>query len=180
MKMFKVATISVLGLGLLSACGGPTETIPAGKYRGYDVTVSAAGSASCGALSAAEVATAVASTSALRVRSGLPGVSAKADLNRIAAQQACHMAKTGIMSHAGPSNEGPKQRAKAAGYTPRIIAENIAAGPYGLQQVLTAWEVSSAHRANTTLPPVKDFGIGLATGADGTRYWAAVYAAPMP
>lgn len=180
MKIFKTAKISLLGIGLLAACGGPTETIPASKYRGYDVTVSAAGAATCGALSSGEVATAVASTSALRARSGLPGVSPNADLNRIAAQQACHMAKTGIMSHAGPKNEGPKQRAKAVGYAPRIIAENIAAGPYGLQQALTAWEVSSAHRANTTLAPVRDFGIGVATGADGTRYWAAVYAAPMP
>lgn len=166
------------GLLTLAACSttttGPEDP---GKYRGYDVQVSGAGDASCGALSSAEVARAVAVTSAFRASRGLPAVSADQRLNKIAAQQACHMAKTGLMSHAGPSNEGPKHRAKAAGYAPSIIAENIAAGPYGLEQALSAWNASGGHVANITLPAVRDFGIGVATGADGTRYWAAVYAA---
>lgn len=166
-----------IGLLTLAACSAaPISPSEPGKYRDYDVQVSAAGDASCGALSSGEVARAVAVTSAFRASRGLPAVSSDGRLNRIAAQQACHMAKTGLMSHAGPANEGPKHRAKAAGYAPSIIAENIAAGPYGLDQALGAWNASGGHIANITLPAVKDFGIGMATGADGTRYWAAVYA----
>lgn len=170
--VYALAALSIMG-----ACGAPTVTTgDASKYRGYDVQVSGAGDAQCGALSSADIARAVAHTSGVRAQGGQAPVSGNARLNKIAAEQACHMAKTGLMSHAGPRNEGPKQRAQAAGYQPRIIAENIAAGPYDLGRVLGEWDRSSAHRANTMLPQVRDFGIGMAVGADGSRYWAAVYA----
>lgn len=170
---FYVPLIALLGLAACSASVAPTDP---NAYRGYDVKVSDAGAAACGNLQASEVAVALKQTNALRARTGQPALSANPKLTKIAAQQACHMAMTGTMSHAGPGNEGPKQRAKAIGYQPRIIAENIAAGPYSLTQVVAQWEQSAAHRANSTLPAVREFGIGTATGPDGTRYWAAVYA----
>lgn len=173
--MFKMTLPVVL---ILSACSAnqSIEKQPYDKYRHYDVQVSQAGGASCDALSSGELASAAAATSSVRASRGLGPVRVNAKLTRIAQQQACHMAKTGLMSHAGASNEGPKQRAKSVGYQPTIIAENIAAGPYSLQQVLAAWTSSPGHITNISLPAVNDFGIGVAVGADGTRYWAAVYA----
>jgi len=174
----RTMALAGLALGALAGCGATTISPYApDAYRGYDQRLSAAGAAQCGALSGAEIAAAVSHTSALRARSGAGPVVANAHLNRIASEQACHMAKTGVMSHAGPRGEGPKQRAQGVGYAPRIIAENIAAGPYDLGRVLGEWDASGAHRANATLQPIRDFGIGSAVGPDGSRYWAAVYAA---
>lgn len=171
-------SFAALGLLALAACStAPTYTGDPQAYRGYDQRVSVAGAAQCGIVSSGEVAVAAARTSALRARSGAAPVHPNAQLTRIASEHACHMAKTGLMSHAGPGNEGPKQRARAVGYAPRIIAENIAAGPYDLGRVLAEWERSGGHRANATLEPVRDFGIGAAVGPDGSRYWVAVYAA---
>lgn len=170
-------SLTLLVLLAVTACSTATVTQHDAKaYRGHDVQVSAAGSAACPDLDDMSVATALKHTNDVRKLKGQRSLSPNTKLNRIAAQQACHMAKTGMMSHAGPQNEGPKHRAKAAGYAPRIIAENIAAGPYSLSQVLGEWDRSPAHLANSVLPPVTDFGIGTATGHDGTRYWTAVYA----
>ena len=162
---------------LLAGCASTAGPSDPNAYRAYDARLSQGGAAQCGALSSGEIARAVARTSQLRAASGQGAVVADARLNRIAQQQACHMASSGLMSHAGPKNEGPKHRARAAGYTPRIIAENIAAGPYDLDRVLGEWERSRAHRANATMAPMRDFGIGRAVGPDGNRYWVAVYAA---
>lgn len=162
---------------LVAGCASTSGPSDPGQYRGYDQRVSASGDAQCVALSSQDIATAVARTSAVRASAGQGPVSANAQLNRIATEQACHMAKTGVMSHAGPRNEGPKQRAQAVGYAPRIIAENIAAGPYDLNRVLGEWERSGAHRANITMGPMREAGFGMAVGPDGSRYWAAVYAA---
>ncbi|WP_246184969.1 CAP domain-containing protein [Paracoccus aestuariivivens] len=100
-------------------------------------------------------------------------------LARVAAAHACDMARRGLMSHKGSSTRGPMPRAKAAGYAPTIVAENIAAGPYNQPQVLAQWAASSGHIANIMIPQLRDFGIGKAVGSDGkTVYWSAVYAAP--
>ena len=173
MQWKMMSVVCVLGLAGCATTGGPSDP---NKYRDYDQRLSAGGAAQCASLSGAEIGRAVARTNALRARSGAAPLQANATLSSIAAQQACHMAKTGLMSHAGPRSEGPKDRARAAGYAPRIIAENIAAGPYDLNAVLGAWETSSSHRSNATLGAVRDFGIGMAVGADGNRYWASVYA----
>lgn len=173
----KIAILGGAAALMLAACSGPSGPSDPSQYRGYDQRVSEAGSAQCSPLSAGEVAAAAARTSAVRAASGAGAVSPNAQLNRIATEQACHMAKTGLMSHAGPRNEGPKQRAQAVGYAPRIIAENIAAGPYDLSRVLAEWERSPSHRSNIAIGAMRDFGIGMAVGPDGNRYWAAVYAA---
>lgn len=83
------------------------------------------------------------------------------------------------MTHAGGSRKGPGQRVKALGYSPRITAENTAAGPYNIEQVFAQWNSSRGHLRNISIPQIRDFGIGQATGSDGrTQYWAAVYGAP--
>ena len=141
--------------------------------------VSAPGSAQCFVTTADENRTAAAATNSVRGQAGLPAVRANATLAKAAAEHACDMAKRGNMTHAGSSSVGPSSRVKALGYSPTVTAENIAAGPYELNQVLSVWSGSSGHLANIRNPRVRDFGIGHAIGSDGkTRFWAAVYAAP--
>lgn len=173
----KRITITSLLLALAACGANPTSSYdgPADKYRDKDHVISAAGVASCQALSSETEAVALQETNRFRAANGLSPLRRDQRLSAIATEQACHMARTGILSHAGPQNEGPKHRAAAKGYQARMIAENIGAGPFDLGRILSEWEKSSGHRANILLGPVKDYGIGTATGPDGSRYWVAVY-----
>lgn len=173
----KRITITSLLLALAACGANPTSSYdgPADKYRGKDHVISGAGDASCQTLSSQSGAVALQRTNQFRASNGLSPMRENPKLSLIASEQACHMARTGILSHAGPQNEGPKHRAAAKGYQARMIAENIGAGPFDLNRILSEWEKSSGHRANILLGPVKDYGIGTATGPDGSRYWVAVY-----
>ncbi len=89
------------------------------------------------------------------------------------------MARRGVMAHHGSRTSGPAQRVKARGYRPSVTAENIAAGRFGLDGVLQAWNSSPGHLGNILIPQLRDYGIGHAIAADGkTVFWTAVYAAP--
>lgn len=169
---------ALLAAVLAVAGCGASSTRPAADDP-YAVQVGAAGSATCPSTSASANATGAAATNNLRGRQGLSPVRPNAQLARVAAQHACDMAQRGRMTHIGSTTTGPGARLRAAGYQPRITAENIAAGPFNLTRVLGEWNASPGHVANIMLPQISDFGIGEAISADGrTRYWAAVYAAP--
>lgn len=166
-------------LAAVGACGTSQPPVPSNGSGKYDVQAAAAGEAHCIATTAAENATGAVATGAARRMKGLPPVQPNALLARVAAQHACDMAQRGLMSHGGSHSSGPGQRVKAAGYATRITAENIAAGPYDLQRVLSEWNRSSGHLANILIPQIRDYGIGRAVGSDGkTVFWSAVYAAP--
>lgn len=138
-----------------------------------------AGAVRCLATSSRDNASGAEATSSVRRARGLPPVRANAKLAEAAARHACDMARRGVMSHRGSGTSGPSQRVRAAGYTPRITAENIAAGPFTHAAVHAAWEASTGHLANILIPQISEYGVGRAIGADGkTEYWAAVYSAP--
>ncbi|WP_244960977.1 CAP domain-containing protein [Paracoccus sanguinis] len=137
------------------------------------------GAARCATTTPSDNAIAAKATSAQRKGYGLAPVKADARLAAAAAAHACDMARRGLMAHQGSTTRGPSQRVKALGYRPQITAENIAAGPFAGNQVLSIWAQSPGHRANILLPQVREMGIGHAVAADGkTVFWAAVYAAP--
>ncbi|MDO5621508.1 MAG: CAP domain-containing protein [Paracoccus sp. (in: a-proteobacteria)] len=162
---------------ILTACGQGSS--PADGTSPYDVQAAAPGQAQCFTTSAADNAKGAAATSAVRRAQGQVPVRANDVLARAAAAHACDMAKRGFMSHAGSTTTGPRPRAKALGFSPQIIAENIAAGPFSLDRVLAEWNASSGHLSNILIPQMTDFGIGRAIGSDGrTVFWAAVYSTP--
>lgn len=134
----------------------------------------------CGATSVRENETAARATNATRRAHGLSPLAANAVLAVVAARHACDMARRSVMTHRGSRTRGPLQRLKRAGYRPGIAAENIAAGPWGQERVLTEWVHSRGHLDNILLPQVRHYGIGRALGADGkTVFWAAVFSAPQ-
>lgn len=113
----------------------------------------------------------------LRTASGLPALRADPVLSAAAAAQACAMAARGRMAHSG-GGRGPGATLRQAGYRFSVVAENVAAGPWDMGQVLGAWQSSPRHVANMTIPQTREMGIAVATGPDGrTRYWAAIFAA---
>lgn len=143
------------------------------------VQAAAPGPARCQPTTPAENAAIAAVTSTQRRTRGLRPVRPNDRLARVAALHACDMARRGLMAHYGSTTKGPAQRVKQQGYRPVLTAENIAAGPFGLGQVLGVWNQSPGHRHNMLLPSIQEVGIGRAVAGDGkTVFWAAVYAAP--
>lgn len=177
-------TLAALGCAVLvTACAQPETqgdmVKPGTRFSDNDIQATAAGRPTCTATSAAQNAAGAQATNAVRRSAGLPPVQPNPALARAAARHACDMAERGRMAHHGSGTKGPSDRVKALGYQPSVTAENIAAGPYGIERVLAEWNGSQGHRANMLIPQVRDYGIGQAIGADGkTRFWAAVYAAP--
>lgn len=178
MNLHPKILIASIVLPFIAACSD-TDTTISKESDPHDVQVGEPGQATCLQTTAATNMTGANATNAARSRNGLASVRANATLAKVAAEHACDMAKRGRMTHLGSKTSGPGPRVKAAGYAPRLTAENIAAGPYDLSRVLMEWNSSSGHLGNIMIEPVRDFGIGQAIGADGkTRYWAAIYAAP--
>ena len=162
----------------LGACSQDHLTVS--TKGAVDIQATPPGQATCFAASSRQNQSGVAATNAVRSRAGLLPVKPNAALARAAASHACDMAMRGRMTHRGSTSTGPGSRVRAMGYLPRLTAENIAAGPIEQAGVLKAWEESEGHLSNIMLPQVTDYGIGQALAADGqTRFWAAVYAAPL-
>jgi len=169
--------ISFPVLALIIAGCATTTSAPDPHAVTVEKTVNA-GKVTCTSTSAQTNRLGAASTNAVRSQAGLPPLRVNSLLSQAASRHACDMAKRGRMTHKGSSTTGPSQRVKALGYSPRISAENIAAGPFDRKRVLSEWRGSKGHLDNIMLPQVNEFGIGHAVGADGkTQYWAAVYAA---
>ncbi|MDS9466251.1 CAP domain-containing protein [Paracoccus sp. MBLB3053] len=169
--MAQTGSIAVVLSFLLGACVGGGDASSGPQVTGTSAP-------RCETTSGRTNAEAASATNAIRGANGLNALRADPRLAQAAARQACDMAKRGRMTHRGATS-GPMQRVKAQGYAPRIVAENIAAGPFTMQSALQVWSGSRGHAANILNPQMRDFGIGRAVGADGkTVFWSAVYAAP--
>lgn len=164
---------------MLTLAGCASAPVP--SKDPHDVQATTPGKANCLSTSAADAAAAVAQTNQTRRSRGLAPLTVDARLMAAAQAHACDMAGRGLMSHRGSQTTGPMKRLKANGYNPRIVAENIGAGPYDQPRILSEWSKSAGHLENILIPETRNFGIGRALGSDGkTMFWAGVYAVPMP
>jgi uncharacterized protein YkwD len=118
-------------------------------------------------------------TNAFRHQEGLPTVATNPQLTAAAQGFATFMARTGQFSHTA-DGQTPEARAKAHGYDPCLIAENIA-----YQHNLTGfttealaggffqgWQHSPGHRENLLDPAVTETGIGLSQHEQTGAYYA--------
>ncbi len=87
------------------------------------------------------------------------------------------MAARNYFSHTSPGGATAWQRVKAAGYSPRRIAENIAGGQPSAEAVVAGWMRSRGHRANILDCRLREIGVGVAEGGRFGIYWAQVFGA---
>jgi len=121
----------------------------------------------------------------IRAKHGLSPVSPDRRLVAAARRHARDMVRNDFVGHIGSDGTRTGQRADAAGYVWRSIAENVAAGPPDALAVITMWMNSPGHRHN--LLDRKAVHAGLAhvardAGSSGARYenyWVLVLAAPI-
>jgi len=84
------------------------------------------------------------------------------------------MAANDYFSHTSLDGATAGDRAKAAGFTGFLAAENIAAGQRSAQDVMAAWMKSARHRANILNCDYTVIGVGL--NEDGW-YWTQMFGA---
>ena len=118
-------------------------------------------------------------TNAFRHQEGRPPVATNPQLTATAQDFAAFMARTGQLSHTA-DGQTPEVRAKAHGYDPCLIAENIAYqhSPAGFTTEALAegffqgWQHSPDHRKNLLDLAATETGVGVAHSEQTGAYYA--------
>lgn len=113
-----------------------------------------------------------------RAQSGLRPLRSHPALSLTAQFQACDNAAREALSHTGMDGSGVGARARRAGYSYRMVAENLGLGVSNTDAALQGWMASPGHRANILKPEAREAGLGLATTSSGRMVWALVLGAP--
>ena len=117
-------------------------------------------------------------TNAERARHGLPPLGVDARLAAAAHAHSADMVRRAFFAHESPDGRQVWDRAVAAGYAYRKVAENIAAGQRSAEEVVRGWMESPGHRANILDGDLAQIGVGRADGGSYGVYWTQVFGTP--
>lgn len=104
-------------------------------------------------------------------------------LDAAAQRHAEDMLARSYYSHSSPEGNSPGSRVRESGYAPRLVAENIARGPFTVQEAMDNWMASRDHRGNLLHPGFLHLGVGVAVGRNSAGYtvlWVQSFGAPAP
>lgn len=110
-----------------------------------------------------------------RAKVGCRPLSTDAALVRAAQGHSDDMATRGFFSHTNPDEVAFAERIRAAGYTGRALAENIAAGQTSPAAVVSSWMASPGHRSTILDCSYTATGVGHATGGPYGSYWTQTF-----
>jgi uncharacterized protein YkwD len=102
-------------------------------------------------------------------------------LARAAERHSRSMVAGNFFSHTGTGGDELRQRADAAGYEWRTLAENIAGGRDTVNGVVDQWLASPGHCANLMRPEIVHVGVACVPGTARntyTHYWTMALGAP--
>lgn len=90
------------------------------------------------------------------------------------------MANNNFFDHKDREGRTPGDRAELAGYSARLIGENIAAGHDSVSKVVNGWLASPGHCANLMNPQFQELGAAYAVDpkSDAGIYWTAMFGTP--
>lgn len=117
-------------------------------------------------------------TNAERVRHGRRPLTVDGRLAAAAQVHSTDMVRRAFFAHESPDGSQVWDRAVAAGYAYRKVAENIAAGQRIADEVVRGWMGSPGHRANILDRDLTQIGVGRAEGGSYGVYWTQVFGAP--
>lgn len=96
---------------------------------------------------------------AIRAEHGRAALNPNKKLTRAAEVHAKDMIRKGFFSHTGSDGSTIGTRVSAQNYGFCVIAENIAKGHLGVEEVLTSWMGSKGHRQNILNAEVTEFAL---------------------
>jgi len=109
-----------------------------------------------------------------------PPLTLSLTLAGVARGHATDMAVHDYFEHQDLAGQSPADRVRAAGYSEKLVGENIAYGPRSVEEVVRGWLASPGHCQNIMDPHFAQMGIGLAPGHAARRglFWVQVLAEP--
>jgi len=125
----------------------------------------------------------LARANAERAAAGRPPLALDPRLNEAAQEHAEDMLLHSYYNHKSPEGSRPADRVLKAGYTAQIVGENIARGPFTVDEVMNNWLQSQDHRRNLLNPAYRNLGVGIAVGRNSVGYtvlWVQDFASPGP
>jgi uncharacterized protein YkwD len=118
----------------------------------------------------------------LRAAAGAGPLTVDPQLERIARERATDMAVRSYFSHTSPSGQTAFDLMDASGFVAYGSAENIASSNYPASQAVSVamngFMNSTGHRESLLNPMYTRAGIGYNVAADGTHYFAVLFATP--
>jgi uncharacterized protein YkwD len=87
-----------------------------------------------------------------------------------------YQASRGRIGHRGPGGSRPWDRARSAGYSPHLTAENVASGQRSFSEAMRGWERSAEHKRNLLLPDAEAAGVAVSY-RNGRAYYTLVLGA---
>jgi len=97
-------------------------------------------------------------------------------LVRAAGTSARYQASRGRIGHRGPGGSRAWDRARSAGYSPHLTAENVASGQKSFSEAMRGWERSASHKRNLLLPDAEAAGVAVSY-RNGRAYYTLVLGA---
>jgi uncharacterized protein YkwD len=151
---------------------------PGGGLASTDPAPGRSGSGGAGGGAAGVLAEVVDRTNAERARHGLRALTVDQRLAAAAQAHSADMVRRAFFAHESPDGRQVWDRAVAAGYAYRKVAENIAAGQRSAEEVVRGWMESPGHRANILDGDLTQIGVGRADGGSYGVYWTQVFGTP--
>ncbi|WP_232668665.1 CAP domain-containing protein [Pseudonocardia sp. TRM90224] len=150
----------------------------AGLARDFGVTVDDEGTPDAPGAPSDLVLEVVAATNVERARHRLRPLTVDARLTAAAQAHTEDMVRRGFFAHENPDGKQVWDRALAAGYAYRKVAENIAAGQRTAAEVVQGWMDSPGHRRNILDGDLTQIGVGHVPGGSYGVYWTQVFGTP--
>ncbi|MFS4436785.1 CAP domain-containing protein [Paracoccaceae bacterium GXU_MW_L88] len=165
--MFKKIILAGVAAAALAACStGPTAApVQPGQGLGFNGSQIPAGSEADIQYRHLDA------VNALRAQSGLSPLQLNASLNAAALTHARDMSVQKRAWHFGSDGASPQQRANRAGYTARVVQENIAEAYEGEFQVMKTWVSEENTRQAMVDPSATDLGLAYVQDPDGKLWW---------
>ncbi|MDF0595894.1 CAP domain-containing protein [Psychromarinibacter halotolerans] len=150
---------------LLAACGGPAIQTNANGERIYSLSNGNQGPVQLRMLD---------SVNALRSANGLRPLQLDSSLNAAALTHSRDMSRQGRPWHFGADGSSPVERVVDAGYTKRMLGENISETYETETETLAAWMQDPLTRGTVMAPEGEDMGFAFQQDANGKIWYTLV------
>jgi uncharacterized YkwD family protein len=114
-----------------------------------------------------------------RLKNGLSPLKLNRRLCFMATDKAADMRDKNYFDHTSPTYGSPFKMMNDYGIYYSMAGENIAAGPFTSEGVMSAWMNSPGHRANILNGAFTELGVGYVTGGAYGVYWVQEFILPQ-